>query len=585
MPRLTQVGLIVAIFGGLLALAPPLADAYLLTKLLALAAGGTLAWLGLFGAPLRRTPLDGPLGALWAVMLVSSVASADPTMSVFGFYPQSFYGLVPMALYTSLYYAAANVEEAGTDRVLGWMWAASVPLALYGISQRFTGDLLTNIPLPSGHRILSTIGSPVMLGACLVVLLPISLHRALKKKSPLGLAAGTALCTALLLTWARGAWLGAAVSVAVYLWLTGRLRPKRKHALALVLLAPLLFFALQRGLKKTDSDLQRVEMLKISARAVAAHPLLGYGPDAFVLALRRHKTDEFLRLTHAYHIVQSSAHNDLIQTAVTLGLPGLLAYAWLLWALGARLYRRLKDSPRDGEAAALASALLGLFLQAKFNPIPASAMALAALMAGLACRGGKTLSPVASRAVSSLAAVFCAACVLLFARFCAADLMFRRGQKIVNTAALTDPSFMLGVNDLRRATELNPWLIDYLSQRCDTIFRVSAFVSPEQGRQLIEKSLALTAEGIRLHPANPMAHELRATALALASRFGAKTLPEALREIKTASKLDPTFVFSLRRRLEISRAVGDKEEFDRAQADYLRVITLTHDSAEWPRIL
>lgn len=582
MPRSTRLGLLVAIFAGLLAAAPPLADGYVLVKLLALAAGGALAWIGLFGSPLRRTCLDGPLAALWAVMLLSAAASADPAMSVLGAYPQAFHGLIPIALYTALYYAAANTHEAWIDRVLGWMVTASIPLALYGLSQRVWGDMLTHAELPN-HRISSTIGNPVMLGACIVILLPLALHWTLKKKSLLGVAAGAALLAALLETWARGAWLGAAVSAAAYLRLTGRLRPRPRHALALVLLSPLLFLALQRGLGKGDSDSMRVEIMKSSLHAFASRPILGWGPDAFMLALRRHKTYGFIRLAKNAHVVQSSAHNDLIQAAVTLGLLGLLAYAWLLWALAARFARLRSGS--DGGPAAVAAALLGLFVQAKFNPVPPSALALAALMAGLVCRGSKPLAPAASRAAASLAAVFCAACALLLARFCAADRLFRQGQRIVNTTALADPSFMAGVGDLRRASELNPWLLDYLSQRCDVMFRVSGFASKEQGRQLIEKSLLLTAEAVRLHPGNPMAHELRATALALASRFGAKTLQEALREIKTASELDPTFIFTLRRRMEIASALDDRDEFSRAQEEYLRVIKLTGDSAQWPRLL
>lgn len=582
MTLLTRFGVIAAISGSLLAVAPALADPVVVVKLAALGAGTALAWLGLIKAPLRRTSLDRPLAALWLVMAASTAASVDPAVSVFGVYPQAFYGLLPLGLCTALYCAVAmSPGEPETDLVLAAALAASIPLSVYGISQRLFGDLITRLPLPN-MRVTSAIGNPVMLGACLAMLCPIALHQALTRKGWLGPAAGFLMATTLALTLARGAWLSAAAGVAVYLGLTGRVRLRPRVWLALTLCAPFVFIGLQRALGKSDSDAMRVETMKSALAAFAERPVLGYGPDTFLMAFRRHKTDEFLRRTHSAPTVQLSAHNDILQAAVTLGGLGLLAYLWLIAALTLRLIAAAKA---DARAAAVAAGLAGLFLQAKFNPIPISALALAAAMAGLVCRRREPLKPAAARAASALAVFFCAACAAVFARFCAADALFRRGQRIVNTTALPDPAFMDGVERLRRATELNPWLIDYLSQRCDVIFRVVPLVSAGQARQLMDKALALTGEAIRLHPGNPMAHELRATALAVSARLGSDTLPEAMREIKLASELDPTFVFSLRRRIEISRALGDRAEFDRAQAEYLRVIRITGEAPGWQPLM
>ena len=264
MTRLTRLGLLVAIAGGLLAVAPPLADPYVLAKWLALAAGGAFIWAGLFKARLQTTVLDRPLAALWLVMILSAVYSADPPASVFGMYPQAFYGLLPLFLCTALYYAAAQLAgEPSQDDMLRWMLAASVPLTAYGISQRFLGDFLVSAPIQN-NRISSTIGAPVMLGGCLVLLTPLALHWALTKNNNLGRACAALIAAALVMTWARGAWGSAALAGAAYLWLTGRLRLGRRRLLAAALAAPLVFFVLQRGLKKVDSDLIRVESMKSS---------------------------------------------------------------------------------------------------------------------------------------------------------------------------------------------------------------------------------------------------------------------------------------------------------------------------------
>ncbi len=179
MNRLTRIGFIVAIGGGLLALAPSQADAYVLVKILALAAGGVLLWAGLLhsGAPLRRTVLDLPLAALWGVMILAAFASADPPASVFGMYRQGFYGLLPLSLCAALYFAAAQVSSGSDkDDVLRWLVAASIPLAAYGISQRIFGDTALGTTLP-GDRIVSTLGGPSCSPRASSPLLPLAAAR------------------------------------------------------------------------------------------------------------------------------------------------------------------------------------------------------------------------------------------------------------------------------------------------------------------------------------------------------------------------------------------------------------------------
>jgi O-antigen ligase len=586
MPRLILAGLTLAIVGGLLAVLPQGADSYMLVKLAVLSAGALLAWIGLTASPLRRTALDRPLAALWAAMLVAAAFSADPAVSVLGVYPQPFYGLLPLGLYTALYYAAAASPEDQGDSLLTAALAAAIPLALFGFWQRAFGDPVTRQELPTGLRITSTIGSPVMLGACLVLLLPIALDRSFARRGLLGRVCAALLIPALGLTVARGAWVSACVSAGTYLWLTGRVRIERRRRVAYLACAVLALLALTRAVNRPNSDSLRAETFKSGLAAFAARPLLGWGPDTFMIAFRRHKTEEFLRVAHNSPTVQLSAHNDLLQVAVTLGAAGLLAYLWLLWALGTRLRALLLASPTDGRTAAIAAGLAGLFVQAKLNPVPLSALALAAIMAGLVCRrAGAPLKRASGRGAAACFVVFCAACCVLFVRLTWADVQFRRGRDIVFTAIPGEAAYMDGVNALRRATELNPWSLEYLLQRCSNLFRILPFVTSEQAKQLLVKGREITAEGVRLHPGNPMAHELSATALALSSKHGEDDLREAQKEIQIASEMDPSFVFSLRRRMDIARALGDREDFERAKKQYIRVSEISGERAEWKPLL
>ena len=583
MTAVSRAGFLVALLGGLLALWPRLADAYVLPKLLSLTAGTLLLWLGAARSPARRTALDLPFAALWAALLLSFAASSDQTISTLGMYPQAFHGLLTLALCTALYYgtAAAAADPDAADWVVGVMIWAAIPLAGYAVLQKIAGDPVMHLPLPGG-RATSAIGSPVMLGGCLALLLPLALHRALDKKSAVGAAAAALLAIALLLTRARGAWLGAAAGVPLYLLWSGRLKPRAFGAVALggALAAAL---ALGRGVRPYDAA--RLELWRSAAAGIAAHPWLGYGPDNFLIDLRAHKTEGFLRAAARTDLVQHSAHDDLLQAAVTLGVVGLAAYLWLLWALAAELRRRLASRARPRDAA-LAAGLAGLLVAAKFNPVPVSGLALAAVAAALAAADERAvLGRAASRAACGFAVLLCAASLALLCRLAAADWYFNRGRGELATAAFTDPAFKDGIDSLRRATELAPWRMDYVTARCDTIFRLAAIVPPDKGREFLGKALGLARDAERLHPNDPSPHELAATALMLEANLGADTLREAQAEILRASALDPSSMFTLQRRLELAEALRDRPDFDRASALYRRVLELTGQSAAWARLL
>ncbi len=143
------------------------------------------------------------------------------------------------------------------------------------------------------------------------------------------------------------------------------------------------------------------------------------------------------------------------------------------------------------------------------NVIPVSALAIAAILAGLVCRGKKSLSPGTGRAAAAFAALLCAACVFVLVQFCRADLFFRRGREAVAAAAPANPTYMGGLDDLRRAAELDPWALEYAVTRGDALLRAAAAASPEGGRPLIDEVLALSDDAVRRHSGNPDAHQLR----------------------------------------------------------------------------
>ncbi len=171
MTKLTRAGFIIAIAGGLLTVAPFLAEPYMLTKLFALALGAALAWAGLIGRSPRGTALDLPLAALWLVMLASAAGSVDPAVSALGMYPQQFYGLLPLLPCVALFYAAAACDGAEAEEFVSKIFVrTAIALSAFGLVQlaAMRVMLTRGRPLPA-QRATSTraIGSPVMLGGCL----------------------------------------------------------------------------------------------------------------------------------------------------------------------------------------------------------------------------------------------------------------------------------------------------------------------------------------------------------------------------------------------------------------------------------
>lgn len=187
------------------------------------------------------------------------------------------------------------------------------------------------------------------------------------------------LAVTLAATGCRSAMLGGAVGLALFFALLAthrsrRLRKARPLMMALPLvvvmaLLPLSNFGLS-GIDKVGRTLSdpalrneatRLEVATTGWRAVLGAPLLGAGPGCFGLAYQTVRPtphpDDYINL----------AHNDHLEIAVELGLPGLLLWAGLLLAALHKTYDALVHGRRPAEAAGLVAALTALIVFAFFN--------------------------------------------------------------------------------------------------------------------------------------------------------------------------------------------------------------------------
>jgi len=544
---MTRVALAAAAAAALLFFWTGQAELYGAPRMAALALCLGLAWAGLWTRTGRRsTPLDLPLLGFLAAFLASLAVAADPYVGLVGMYSIHAYGLAGLLLCAAAYFACAwSDEPLEPDNLLSAaLWAASAAAA-YGIMQKAGLELFAAVRDSGSGRVGGPQGDPVPFGACLLLFIPIAAHF-WRHPSPgrrlVGRIGGPLVALALALTLSRGAWLGAAAGLAVFFWLTG-VRPARKHLLLLALAAAGALGAVVFLRPTKVSDSARVALWHSVARSIPSHPWLGAGPDSVQTLLRRHRTDAFIRALGPTKS-QVSAHNDLLQVAATLGLVGLAAYLWLLAGAWRALAAALGEGKHRSAMAAAAGALAGLFVQAKFNPVPLGALVLAAMLLGLAARGSP--GPARARPFKAAAVLICGLILALGVRLCLADRAFHWARSY-EAAGKVDSA----LKAYRFALRLNPYEFHY---------RLTA--ARLMGRFNSDEAVALGRDGSRLRPALADGHAILGTYLMLAAP---PRLDEAAAALDAALERDPSLPALLENRIKLADALGDP-----ARADALR---------------
>ncbi|MEE8369594.1 MAG: O-antigen ligase family protein [Dehalococcoidia bacterium] len=547
---------------------------YTLPKLLMLACGLLVSAAGLAlslrsGARfIRPTPLDIPLVVSAVALAVSAWYSQDRLISLTGRYNAYAYGVWAAVLYAAVYYLAAWLPGATERRrTIGVCLAAGGIVAFYGVLQVFGVEPFSlSSALPSG-RAVSTIGSPVDLGAYLALLLPLALHQT-REGARSRLSGGVCLflmACALLGTVSRGALLSAAAGILAYLFLAGRLRlPRLGKAAWLGLAAAALisvgFVANRLAMRPAGmGDTARVEAWRGAWDIFSDHPWLGSGPDTFEQQFRAHKSEAFLKSRGPYHH-HAHAHSDIMQALATTGLAGTGAYLYLLVALFLAARRALREPGRRGEAAALCGGLIALFVSSKFNPVSLEVLSQAALCAGLLC--GASRSYKGRPAVT--AGAWVSACLMLAVAGGSTAAALRRtfADRQVQAARIEmgfkRPDRVL--HHLRRGIKLDACELNYRILLANQLVESArAAPSPAGSSALLQEAAQSGREAVRCHPSAVNSHYIYGFVSLIQAQLGQRErLPVAERELDRALRLDPTFPPLLNVRLQAAMLRGDQ---------------------------
>ena len=382
------------------------------------------------GRAIPRTPLNAAVLALLVMVAVSLFATFDVLWSL---------GKVAGVILGVLFFWGINrwiVTEARLRAGLAVFLAAGGVLAVLGLVGSMESFKFAGLPIRLPTVIRGVPGAekgfnPNAVSGCLVLFVPLQIALMTRGRWwKVGARGGpqwwgvVAQALLLLLTGgtlilmqSRAAWIGIiAAAVGVLAW---RYRVARILALAGAVVFAAGLFRLDtaaikaRALEPSGSSVDyaiavRLELWSRALEGIREYPITGMGMNAF----RALKPVRFPIKYPAYLAIPDEplphAHNHLLQAAVDLGIPGLIAYLAIWIAAGRLLWRTARDAP-DGThrlaAEGLAAGLVAHFIFSMADAIPLGAKVGILFWAALAlttalCRCAAT-TPVIDRAISA----------------------------------------------------------------------------------------------------------------------------------------------------------------------------------------
>lgn len=348
----------------------------------------------------EQSALRVPLISFFAIVFLSSLQSVHPLTSFFGQYGR-WEGLWTIACYFILYLAAHSVANSHSLRKPFFL-AILIPatlVSLIAIIEHFWTNpflLFTSVYCAAGFgepnsfeagRSMATFGNATFLAGYLALALPVIFSRLMSNEEEIVprkfvFLSLFVVSVALLLTFGRAAWIGAVAGVALVAWVNREDIKKLSLQIAVVLLVFALAFmiveAVGQNYSATDriasifriesSNLTRVQMWESSLPLLTEKPILGSGPDTFKYVFGKYKPEGWVE--HISDPLVDKAHSDALQTAITLGAPGLILYLWILvsffW-LSVKKIRALRNMQAVWLASGLTGGVLAYAIQAQFN--------------------------------------------------------------------------------------------------------------------------------------------------------------------------------------------------------------------------
>ncbi|MCL5773204.1 MAG: O-antigen ligase family protein [Firmicutes bacterium] len=276
-----------------------------------------------------------------------------------------------------------------TRNAVVWIVAGALPVSIYGIMQHFGIDFVEWVQKAlMGRRAFSTLGNPDFLGGYISTLFPLlfALLLASNKsvKSIFYLIAGFLFAITALSTYSRACWIASAAGILLLILFIGvsnlKLNWRRIALFFTIILAAFFIFNMEErafARKSTESqsillnnqyvnreEIAAARELSVSGRlkdifstteinnaarlylwgsalkAMGDYPYSGSGPGTFDYVFPKYRYNEPMFLRGKFK-VPGHPHNEFLDVGVSTGIPGLIAF---LWVVGSVFVRGVKSS-------------------------------------------------------------------------------------------------------------------------------------------------------------------------------------------------------------------------------------------------
>ena len=274
-----------------------------------------------------------PIVLFGILILIGTITSINPR--------GSFRDFTIHMVSLGLVVVMVNVIKTKEDfnRVVTLLVFSATIVALIGLYQYVAGveidaawiDVENNPDIKA--RVFSVFGNPNVLAEYLIMMIPLSISlmwysKKLYKKL-LFLGTSLILILAIVLTMSRGGWLGFAFSALVFILLVDKrfLLSIIPITIGGVYLLPQTYLnrILSIGNFQDSSNAYRLKMWEITMDIIRDYPLAGVG---FGHLPFKQTFETYIRTMPTYH-----AHNTFLEIAAELGIPGLIAFLFLIFVI------------------------------------------------------------------------------------------------------------------------------------------------------------------------------------------------------------------------------------------------------------
>ncbi|MDP3724649.1 MAG: O-antigen ligase family protein [bacterium] len=293
---------------------------------------------------------------------ITTLASLDPHMSLYGYYSRFHGGFFSIVTYVVLAGATATFfNQTHLRRLIIGIVASTAFVSLWGVGSKFGLDpscaILTRrifeilqrggetcwaANFNPADRIFATIGQANWLAGYLVMVLPFTLWGIVVLRGWKRFASIVVLLLFLLtifFTQSRGGFAAGLVAVVIF----GLLLRWKITVLVLTPILPTLFIFRDILLQRMDTIIIRLSVWSAALDIFRTHPIFGTGPETFALAFDAVRPLSHLT-TPEWDFLYNKAHNEVLNIASTMGLIGLAAYGFFVGWIFFTILKHLSDT-------------------------------------------------------------------------------------------------------------------------------------------------------------------------------------------------------------------------------------------------